>query len=734
VAVWRVPDPSDDPSSRHTQGSEVGYALAEKASQTPSASGGEIVAMADVAAPGRPKAHPKDSLGAPTFRPKNISNQSLNSWKTQNNFSRGYEQSIFSEGEKQNHFVIVRGKIRLGLPDLDGGAAPTLDDLGERFPRDRFLALDVETTGLHAASDGVRTVQFSDGENVAMVVFDQPVQARALVVLADFLRGRRVVAHNARFEASWLREAGIDLVLDDTVLLFSAVRGSRLPRGDKYIGGGGGRVSLAALAAMVLGETLDKSEQVSDWAAATLSNSQLAYALNDAIVTHRIWEALRAELHRKGEQHGVDIGAGYEDMRFSAAMAHTMERTGIGFDVAAHQAWVVRKQEPVTAIEAHLAALDPALTPDCIASGVQLDQLFRKRIGTYAEKDQRVALLKWPKTKKTKRLAFGRDDLAAVILAGRLQPAEKQLIDALWVRAEQAQFLTLFGAAFSDHVVDGRLHGQLHAGGAVTGRYTSTDPNLQNIPTDTEFRGFFRAPDGRALIDVDYSQLELRVFAARSGDAKMIAAFEDGWDYHDLIMQRVGCTRRQAKAINFGIIFGMGVATLAADLRVDDMTAGEYLRAWDEQAPTGAAWRSELPRLYLAEHGVRTARRWIDYLDDDDADASANTRPMNYPVQGGAADVMHRAMRLLFERYRDWPGSVLPVLTVHDEVLVEVDVDVAEQVGLLLADAMVEAFRDVLPNGPTRFLAIPGVGSTWAAAKADGEMREKALRRACGSA
>ena len=270
----------------------------------------------------------------------------------------------------------------------------------------------------------------------------------------------------------------------------------------------------------------------------------------------------------------------------------------------------------------------------------------------------------------------------------------------------------------------------MHAGGAVTGRYTSTDPNLQNIPTDPEFRGFFCASDGRALIDVDYSQLELRVFAALSGDAKMIAAFEDGWDYHDLIVKRVGCTRRQAKGINFGIIFGRGVASLATELGVDDVTAGEYLRRWDEQAPTGAEWRASLPRFYVAEQGVCTARRWIDYLDDDDADASANTRPMNYPVQGGAADVIHRAMRLLFERYRDWPGAVLPVLTVHDEVLVEVDIAVADQVGSLLADVMVEAFRDVLPNGPTRFLAIPGVGPTWAAAKADGEMREKALRQA----
>ena len=288
----------------------------------------------------------------------------------------------------------------------------------------------------------------------------------------------------------------------------------------------------------MLGETLDKSEQTSDWSAPVLSASQLNYALNDAIVTHRIWEALRAELHRKSRQHGVDIVAGYEDMRFSAAMARIMERAGIGFDVVAHQAWIARKQEPVTAIEAHLAAIDPALSHACIASGVQLDQLFRQRLESYPDRERRPALLGWPKTEKTRRLSFGREELAAVIIADRLQPAERQLVEALYARAEQARYLATFGAAFSSHVVDGRLYGQLHAGGAVTGRYISTDPNLQNIPTDSEFRDFFHAPEGRIFVDVDYSQLELRVFAALSGDAKMIAAFEDGWDYHDLIVQR----------------------------------------------------------------------------------------------------------------------------------------------------------------------------------------------------
>jgi DNA polymerase I-like protein with 3'-5' exonuclease and polymerase domains len=725
VMVWRAPDWKRDPPSEPPEDSDLGSASTGETSQADVADVADVVDVAGMAAN-------DDPSGAPTPSPQSTENYS------QSITCSGGPKTVFpsdstkvkcSEGGEEFYFEIVLGKSRLGPPALDGLSPATLERLEGVFPRDQFLTLDVETTGLTATHDGVRTVQLADGESVAMVVFKRRVPARALVVLADFLRGRRVVAHNARFEASWLREAGIDLVLDDTALLFSAVRGTRLPKGGKHIGGGGGRVSLAALAAMVLGETLDKSEQVSDWAAPTLSAAQLTYALNDAIVTHRIWKALRAELHRKSKQYGVDIAAGYEDMRFSAAMAHSMEQTGIGFDAAAHAAWIARKQEPVMAIEGYLADCDPVFSPDCIASGVQLDRLFRQRLEVYPDKERRPALLAWPKTEKTRRLSFGREDLAAVLVANRLQPAERRLVEALYTRAEQVRGLATFGPAFSDHVIDGRLYGQLHAGGTVTGRYTSTDPNLQNIPTDSEFRGFFRASDGRALVDVDYSQLELRVFAALPGDVKMIAAFEDGWDYHDLVMQRLGCTRRQAKAINFGIIFGMSAATLAAELGVDDVTAGEYLRGWDEQAPTGAAWRSSRPHLYLAEQGVRTARRWIDYLDDDDADISANTRPMNYPVQGGAADVMHRAMRLLFERYRDWSGNVLPVLTVHDEILVEVDASDAERVGFLLADLMVEAYRDVLPNGPTRFLAIPGVGPTWAAAKADGEMREKALRQ-----
>src|SRR5262249_11477922 len=101
----------------------------------------------------------------------------------------------------------------------------------------------------------------------------------------------------------------------------------------------------------------------------------------------------------------------------------------------------------------------PPMTPSTVS----------RRPRSYAAKDRRPALLAWPKTEKTRRLSFGREDLAAVLIADRLQPAERKLVEALYARAEQTRCLATFGTAFSSHVIDGRLHGQLHAGGAITG-------------------------------------------------------------------------------------------------------------------------------------------------------------------------------------------------------------------------------------------------------------------------
>ena len=153
---------------------------------------------------------------------------------------------------------------------------------------------------------------------------------------------------------------------------------------------------------MVLGETLDKSEQTSDWSAPTFPRRSSPMRSMTPSSRIAILEALRAELHAKSELHGVDIAAGYEDLRFSAAMARDMEHAGIGFDVAAHAAWMARKAEPVAARSTRISSsLEPALTPACIASDVQLDALVPGASRTYAPRDSGARCSAWPKTEKS---------------------------------------------------------------------------------------------------------------------------------------------------------------------------------------------------------------------------------------------------------------------------------------------------------------------------------------------
>ena len=317
VVVWRAPDGQRERSFQSDPSTELGSALAESEGVAAGGSGQatQVAGSSDdgfSSAEGvRPtQVRPKKGLGSDlkqdlidcatyTFRGETVS-------PTQNNLYNDLPGEIFSkEGAQEFSYVTLLGENCLGGTSLDGLSPATLDQLEAAFPRDRFLALDIETSGLSAVSDGVRTVQFADGEKCRPSDLRPPRRRHALwLYWPIFSRGRRVVVHNARFEGSWFRQAGIDVVLDDTALLFSAVRGMRHPgkQKDKYRDQGGGRISLADLVLMVLNETLDKSEQTSDWSLPTLTSSQLTYALTDAIVTHRLWEALWSELQVKSRR------------------------------------------------------------------------------------------------------------------------------------------------------------------------------------------------------------------------------------------------------------------------------------------------------------------------------------------------------------------------------------------------------------------------------------------------
>ncbi len=242
----------------------------------------------------------------------------------------------------------------------------------------------------------------------------------------------------------------------------------------------------------------------------------------------------------------------------------------------------------------------------------------------------------------------------------------------------------------------GRVHTSYHQAGAATGRLSSSDPNLQNIPIRSEdgrrIRTAFVAPPGRKIVACDYSQIELRIMAHLSGDAALVRAFESGADVHRATAAEVfgkaleevsGNERRAAKAINFGLMYGMGAFGLARQLGIGRGEAQDYIALYFSRYP-GVRDFMERTREQARERGyVETVfgrRLALDYIHSRNAAqrAGAERAAINAPMQGTAADIIKRAMVAIDAWLASQAGiggnaPALMLMQVHDELVFEVD-------------------------------------------------------------
>ena len=252
----------------------------------------------------------------------------------------------------------------------------------------------------------------------------------------------------------------------------------------------------------------------------------------------------------------------------------------------------------------------------------------------------------------------------------------------------------------------GRIHTVFSQTTAVTGRLASSEPNLQNIPVRTELgremRRFFVAEKGRVLIDADYSQIELRILAHIARDEAMTEAFINGEDVHTVTASRVfgvpvsevtGEMRKRAKAVNFGIVYGMGEFSLAQDIGVSRKEAGEYIRSYFEKY-RGIA-------MYL-EAAVQTAkdigyvetifgrRRYVPELTSGKAmlRAFGERVAMNSPIQGSSADIIKLAMINVSRALKDEGIDARLILQIHDELIVEASEECSEKAAEILKREM----------------------------------------------
>ena len=255
----------------------------------------------------------------------------------------------------------------------------------------------------------------------------------------------------------------------------------------------------------------------------------------------------------------------------------------------------------------------------------------------------------------------------------------------------------------------GRVHTSYHQAGAATGRLSSSDPNLQNIPIRSEegrrIRTAFVAPSGRKLVACDYSQIELRIMAHLSEDPALLRAFAEGADIHrataaEVFGKAIGDVttneRRAAKAINFGLIYGMGAFGLAKQLGIGRGEAQDYIALYFNRYP-GVRDYMERTRQQARDAGyVETVfgrRLALDYIHSRNAAqrAGAERAAINAPMQGTAADIIKRAMVRVDAWLEDHREHALMILQVHDELVFEADAEfvptLLEQVPVLMAGA-----------------------------------------------
>jgi DNA polymerase I len=586
-----------------------------------------------------------------------------------------------------------------------------LDSWIARLKAATLFAFDTETTSLDAQRAELVGVSFTDrgghGAYVPMahVYPGAPPQLpreHVLAKLKPLLEDptRLKIGHNLKYDMNVLANYGITLAgVGFDTMLESYVFDSTASRHD-----------MDSLALKYLGYKTIKYEDVAGKGKAQINFSEVpieqasTYAAEDADVTFRLHEHLWPRL----SEHGRVAQLLHEIELPLVPVLAGMERTGVRIDAA-----MLRAQSSDLArrlLELEREAHSAAGQPFNLDSPKQIQEvLFQK--------------LKLPVLRKTPtgQPSTGEDVLAELALDYPLP----QLI-------LEHRSLAKLKSTYTDklpemiHPGTGRVHTCYHQAVAATGRLSSADPNLQNIPARTaegrRIRQAFIASPGDRVVSADYSQIELRIMAHLSGDAGLIHAFAQETDIHRATAAEVfGAApedvsdemRRNAKAINFGLIYGMSAFGLARQLKIDRAAAQQYVERYFARYPAVKAFMDRTREQARTQGYVETLFGRRLYLADINAAnvgrrQAAERAAINAPMQGTAADLIKLAMLRVAAWIRESRAPVRMVMQVHDELVFEVaDTAVA---------MAVKQIRECMTQAAT--LAVPlavdvGVGSNW---------------------
>jgi len=419
------------------------------------------------------------------------------------------------------------------------------------------------------------------------------------------------------------------------------------------------------------------------------------YAAEDADVTLRLWERLKPRLPRDG------VTTVYETMdRPLIPVVADMERAGVLVDREKLSKLSGEFAQRMGALEAEAQEL--AGQPFNLGSPKQIGEILFDKMG--------LAEAAGAKKTKTGAWATGADTLEDLAAYGHALP--KVLLDWRMLSKLRSTYTETLRDAIDP--ATGRVHTSYSLAGAQTGRLASTDPNLQNIPIRTEegrkIREAFIAAPGNVLVSADYSQIELRLLAHVADIPSLRTAFKEGIDIHAMTASEMfgvpvkgmdPMIRRRAKAINFGIIYGISGFGLARQLSIPREEAAAYIKKYFQKFP-GIQDYMEKYRAFGREHGyVETIfgrKVWLPQIKSPNgAERSFGERQaINAPLQGSAADIIKRAMIRMPGALKAAGLKATMLLQVHDELVFEAPEAEADKLMKVASDTMARATLPVL--------------------------------------
>ena len=610
-----------------------------------------------------------------------------------------------------------------------------LDNL-ECLDSAQIIAFDTETTGLIPTYGGLRLLQMT-GEGCPVVVVDLwELDEQGLDALREWCaaESRIWVAHNATFDLGWLQEHRIDLKGE----VHCTMMASRLISNGKV----GKRNGLAPVAEEYMKIELSKEQQASNWGAEVLSAEQITYAARDVEVLMQLYPVLmkRIDVFKLSKAYEIECAA-------LRPIAH-MQRTGLPFNRQ-------KLLDLQASYEKQIAELGVKFVEQLDAAMPEQEKLPRDEDGRFnlrakAEGSVRlgtkrlagfnlnspkqlvekftVLLGKAPMDEKTKKPSASTSAL-------RSYAADHTVIQLYlaWKKAEKRRQMVC--ALLEHQQEDGFIRAGYMQLGADTGRMSCRNPNLQQVPRDKGFRAAAEAPDGWSFVVCDFGQMELRLAAAISGDARMIRAFQDGEDLHTITAAAIygeavedaaemKQRRQVAKSANFGLLFGSGAKGLrnyagAMGITMDIEEANAIRNTFRDTYAGITEWQLSNAADADRTHGdmhtavripVSGLRRFLP------GEYNRLTTRCNTPVQGAGAAVLKAALASLWtELCAAGEDAVRLAAVVHDEVVLLVREGLEEEWCQRLSGVMEAAESLWLGDIPP--LAEASSGKTWADAK-----------------